>query len=57
MTQGDIFETARDNLIDAIELWITVGLKDGEEMPVVNGNKLAASVNQFEEFIPDVNIV
>lgn len=43
-TQGRNFEEARENLIDAIELWITVGLKKGEEMPVVNGCRLAADV-------------
>ncbi|HLC15878.1 MAG TPA: type II toxin-antitoxin system HicB family antitoxin [Thermodesulfovibrionia bacterium] len=43
MTQGDSFEEARENLIDAVELWITVGLKEGEDMPVINGVKLASS--------------
>jgi predicted RNase H-like HicB family nuclease len=43
-TQGSFFEEARENLIDAIELWITVGLKRGEEMPVINGCHLAADV-------------
>lgn len=42
LTQGKNFEEARENLIDAIEPWITVGLKKGEEMPVVNGCRLAA---------------
>ena len=37
MTQADNFEEAREYLIDAIELWITVGLRQGEDMPVVNG--------------------
>jgi predicted RNase H-like HicB family nuclease len=41
-TQGKNFEETRENLIDAIELWITVGLKKGEEMPIVNGCRLAA---------------
>ncbi|MFO0795597.1 MAG: type II toxin-antitoxin system HicB family antitoxin [Candidatus Brocadiaceae bacterium] len=41
-TQGKNFEDARENLIDAIELWITVGLRKGEEMPLVNGCRLAA---------------
>jgi len=40
MTQGDNIEEARDNLIDAIELWITVGLREGEKMPLINGSKL-----------------
>lgn len=43
-TQGNNFEEARENLIDAIELWITVGLKKGEEMPIVNGCRLAADL-------------
>ena len=43
MTQGDDFEEARDNLIDAIELWITVGLREGEEMPSVNGVALVTA--------------
>lgn len=41
-TQGRNFEEARENLIDAIELWVTVGLKKGEKMPVINGCRLAA---------------
>lgn len=41
-TQGQNFEEARENLIDAIELWVTVGLKKGEKMPVINGCRLAA---------------
>ena len=43
-TQGQNFEDARENLIDAIELWVTVGLKKGEEMPVLRGFRLAADV-------------
>jgi len=43
-TQGRNFEEARENLIDAIELWVTVGLKKNEKMPVVNGCCLAADV-------------
>ena len=43
MTQGDNFEEARENLIDAIELWITSALRDGEEVPVVNGQMLLTS--------------
>jgi predicted RNase H-like HicB family nuclease len=42
-TQGENFEDARENLIDAIELWIMAGLKNGEEMPLVNGCRLAMS--------------
>ncbi len=49
MTQGDNFEEARDNLIDAIELWLTVGLREGEEIPSVNDMKLVTAVEQLEE--------
>ncbi len=42
-TQGENFEEARENLIDAIELWIMAGLKNGETMPTVNGHQLAMS--------------
>ena len=41
-TQGKNFEEARENLIDAIELWVTIGLKKGEKTPVVNGCRIAA---------------
>lgn len=40
-TQGASFEEARENLIDAIEVWIMAGLQRGEELPVVNGCQLA----------------
>jgi predicted RNase H-like HicB family nuclease len=43
-TQGQNFEEARENLIDAIELWVTVGLKKGEEMPIVGGCRIAADI-------------
>lgn len=36
-TQAENFEEARHNLIDAIELWITVALRNGENLPVING--------------------
>jgi len=49
MTQGDNFEEARDNLIDAIELWLTVGLREGEEIPPVNDVKLVTAVEHLEE--------
>lgn len=49
MTQGNNFEEARDNLIDAIELWITVGLREGEEMPLINGVMLVTTVEHPEE--------
>ena len=49
MTQGKNFEEARDNLIDAIELWITVGLREGEEIPIVNSCRLASAFETLEE--------
>jgi predicted RNase H-like HicB family nuclease len=45
----DNIEEARDNLIDAIELWITVGLRDGEEMPLINGAKLVTAAERIEK--------
>ena len=41
MTQGVTFEEARDNLVDAIEVWLMSGLRGGEDPPVVNGCRLA----------------
>jgi predicted RNase H-like HicB family nuclease len=49
MTQADNFEEARESLIDAIELWITVGLREGENMPAVNGLRLATAVESLEK--------
>ena len=51
MSQGNNFEDARDNLIDAIELWLTVGLKEGEEMPLINGVKLVTAVEHLERSV------
>jgi len=48
-TQGENFEEARENLIDAIELWITAGLREGEEMPILNGCRLTISSEILEE--------
>ncbi len=48
MTQGENFESTRELLIDAIELWITVGLREHEDMPVVNQARLAAAYEQPE---------
>lgn len=50
-TQGRNFEEARENLIDAVELWVTVGLKKGEEMPVVNGCRIAADIKVSQKKI------
>jgi predicted RNase H-like HicB family nuclease len=44
MTQGDNFEEARTNLIDAIELWVTSALKDGDPIPTVNGCSLIIAI-------------
>ena len=41
MTEGDTFEVARELLIDAIELWVLSAIKDGDDLPVVNGCRLA----------------
>lgn len=41
LTQGATFEEARENLLDAIEVWLLSGLRDGEDPPVVNGCRLA----------------
>jgi predicted RNase H-like HicB family nuclease len=41
MTQGATFEEARENLVDAIEVWVLSGLRNGEDPPVVNGCRLA----------------
>ncbi len=43
MTQGDNVEDARDNLLDAIQLWITSALSDGEKIPTVNGYELVVA--------------
>lgn len=43
MTQGENHKEARENLIDAIELWITSSLRDGETLPTVNGRELITS--------------
>jgi len=41
MTQGATFEEARENLMDAIEVWLLSGLRGGEDPPLVNGCRLA----------------
>jgi predicted RNase H-like HicB family nuclease len=40
-TQGATFEQARENLIDAIEVWIMAALQSSQELPIVNGCQLA----------------
>src|SRR5580704_4770548 len=41
LTQGATAEEARENLVDAIEVWLMSGLRSGEDPPVVNGCRLA----------------
>src|SRR5689334_7527229 len=41
VTQAASFEEARQNLVDAIEVWLMSGLRSGEDPPVVNGCRLA----------------
>src|ERR1700745_3695850 len=41
VTQGDNVEEARENLVDAIEVWLMSGLRAGEDPPLVNGCRLA----------------
>src|SRR5437762_11921808 len=41
LTQAPSFEEARQNLVDAIEVWLMSGLRSGEDPPVVNGCRLA----------------
>ena len=41
LTQGATVEEARENLVDAIEVWLMSGLRGGEDPPVVNGCRLA----------------
>ena len=44
-TQGDTLEEARENRVDAIEVWLLSGLRCGEDPPVVNGRRLAVSAS------------
>lgn len=37
VTQGDNFEEARENLIDAIEVWVVATLRHGGKVPRING--------------------
>ena len=41
LTQAASVEEARENLVDAIEVWLMSGLRSGEDPPVVNGCRLA----------------
>jgi predicted RNase H-like HicB family nuclease len=44
LTQGATFEEARENLVDAIEVWLLSGLRSGQDPPGVNGCRLAVAV-------------
>ena len=44
--QGRTFEEAREDLIDAIELWVMSALMDGDEIPVINGCRLAVTAQR-----------
>ncbi len=48
MTQGRNVEEARELLIDAIETWILSAIKDGEDLPEVNGCCLAFTTQEEE---------
>jgi predicted RNase H-like HicB family nuclease len=41
--QGRDFEEAQEDLMDAIELWVLAGLMDGDEIPAINGCRLAVT--------------
>ncbi|MEM4283851.1 MAG: type II toxin-antitoxin system HicB family antitoxin [Candidatus Caldarchaeum sp.] len=47
-TQGSSYEEARENLIDAIEVWIMAALWSGEQLPIVNGCQLARGSIGYE---------
>jgi len=36
-TQADNYEEARENLIDAIEVWVVATLRHGGKVPPING--------------------
>ncbi|MBS4028739.1 MAG: type II toxin-antitoxin system HicB family antitoxin [Ignavibacteriales bacterium] len=44
-TQGENFEEARENLREAIELWITIALQQNETLPVINGCTLIQTLH------------
>src|SRR5271166_6162817 len=45
LTQGATLEEARENLVDAIEVWLMSGLRSGEDPPVVNRCSLAITAS------------
>jgi len=44
LTQAATFEEARENLVDAIEVWLMSALRSGEDPPEVNGCRLAITL-------------
>jgi len=48
LTQGANLEEARSNLIDAIEVWVTAGLRAGEAPPPLNGCVLGVAAREPE---------
>ncbi len=49
IAQGRNFEEAREDLIDAIELWVLSALMEGDEVPVINGCRLAVAAQRRTE--------
>lgn len=49
IAQGRDFEEAREDLIDAIELWVLSALMYGDEIPAINGCQLAVAVHRGKE--------
>jgi len=49
MTQGRDYEEARELLIDAVETWILSAVKDGEDLPEVNGCRLAFTLEALDK--------
>ena len=43
LTQGRTFEEARENLKEAIELWVAVCLSKGKVPPLINGCTVAGA--------------
>ena len=35
-TQADSFEEARGNLVEAIELWVTMSIRQSDKLPIIN---------------------
>jgi predicted RNase H-like HicB family nuclease len=55
LTQSATFKEARENLLDAIEVWLMTGLRSGEDPPVVNGYCLDITAAPFDaEWLTEV---